>query len=118
MFPDLKLVETEASRSRKSYAAADGGEIVNEGEKTIEFMTNEGSCKKVKVQVAAVTKLLLSAVKIVKAGYKVELDDEKPMIKNMKTGETIKIRKKNGIYVMDLWIDTETMGRVFSRPGR
>ena len=118
MFPDLKLLETEASRTKKAYAAADGGEIINEGEKTIEFVTNEGKSKKVKVQVAKVTKLLLSAAKVVKAGYKVELDGDNPMIKNVRAGEEIKIKKKNGIYVMDLWIDTEKMGRVFSRPGR
>ena len=48
MFPDIAKKESEASRGGKSHAAANGGEIKNEGEKIIDFVTNEGYKKKAK----------------------------------------------------------------------
>ena len=64
------------------------------------------------------TKMLLSAAKINKAGYDIHLDQRAPMISNAKTGEKIHLMKRNGVFVMDMWIDTEKMGQVFSRPER
>ena len=62
--------------------------------------------------------MLLSASKISKAGYKCELDNDKPFIINPKTKERIELKHRNGIFTMDLWFDIEKWGRVFSRPGR
>ena len=117
MFPDVPIIETEASKNGKTYAAANGGEIKNEGEKVIPFTTNEGFQKKARFQVAKVTKVLLSASKITKAGYEVNLATQNPSIKHKKSGETIYLKEKNGIFVIDMWINTELLGRVFNRQG-
>ena len=52
MFPDFPTVETAASKAGKSYSAANGMSIANEGDKVIEFMTNAGTKRRMKFQVA------------------------------------------------------------------
>ena len=62
--------------------------------------------------------MLLSAAKINKAGYDVKLDQNEPTIVNARTGEKMKLKMRNGNFVIDMWIDTEIVGRVFNRQGR
>ena len=117
MFAAIPKVETAASLGGKRYAAANGSPIRNEGEKTVEFMTNCGKKQKVKFQLAEVTKVLLSADKINKAGFNVDLNAKNPMIMDTKTGAKIPLKRKNGIFVIDLWVNTEKVGRIFTWPG-
>ena len=117
MFPGIKTVETRASRNGKEYSAANGGAIKNEGEKVVSFTTHCGKRRKIKFQVAKVTKVLLSASKIAKAGFIVKLDAEDPYIMDRITGEKMTLKHQNGIFGLDLWVNTEEMGRVFSRQG-
>ena len=87
MFSAIPKVETEASMSGKKYSAANGSTILNEGEKTIEFVTNCGKKQKVKFQLAKVTKILLSADKVNRAGFDVDLNSKDPKIIDKKTGQ-------------------------------
>ena len=118
MFPDIVKVETAASKSGKIYAAANGSPIRNEGEKTADFVTSSGQKRSVKFQLAKVTKVLLSAGKIAKAGFKVDLNLVDPSIVNLRTGGKIGLKYKNGIFIVNLWVDTEKVGQVFTRQGR
>ena len=117
MFAAIPKVETAASVGGKKYAAANGSPIRNEGEKTVEFLTNCGKKQKAKFQSAEVTKVLLSADKINKAGFDVDLNAKNPMIMDNRTGAKIPLKRKNGIFVIDLWVNTEKVGQVFARPG-
>ena len=40
-----------------------------------------------------------------------------PFIKNIKTGKVTKLRHKNGIFLIDMWVDTEITGPVFNGQG-
>lgn len=46
--------------------------------------------------------MFLSAAKINKAGYDVNLDHKEPFIVNTKTGEKMKLKMRNVIYVIDM----------------
>lgn len=117
MFPQVKIEQTDDSRNGKEYTAANGGRIKNEGQKIINFTTDEGEEKKMKVQIAEVTRMLISASKVAKAGNYVSLDVTNPHIKNIKTGRVTKLRHKHGIFLLDIWVNTEVTGPVFSRQG-
>jgi hypothetical protein len=117
MFPRMKTEQTEDSRNGKEYTAANGGKIKNEGQKIIPFTTVEGQELKMKVQIAEVTRMLISASKVANAGNIVNLDAKNPHIKNIKTGKVTKLRHKNGIFLLDIWVNTEVTGPVFSRQG-
>ena len=115
MFPKMRIEQTEDSKNGKEYTAANGGKIKNEGQKIIPFTTVEGQELKMKVQVAEVTRMLISASKVAKAGNIVNLDATNPHVKNIKTGKVTKLRHKNGIFL--LGINTDVTGPVFSRQG-
>ena len=117
MFPTMKKKETEQSRKGKEFTAANGGKIKNESEKMIPFRTRENADKRVRAQIADVTRMLISASKMTKAGYKVHLDVESPYIQNVKTKKMTKLRHKNGIFLLDMWVNTDITGPVFSRQG-
>ena len=88
------------------------------GEKLVGFGTNEKTNHRVRFRVADVVKPLLSAGKVAEAGYEVNLNSSNPHLKCKRTGKVIKLRKWNGVFVLDMWLNTAELGPVFSRPGR
>ena len=118
MFPNVPKRETKESKSGKTFTAANGGKIKNEGEKVIPFQTSSGENRKVRGQLAKVTRMLISVSKMNKAGYKVSLDPDNPHIQDTKTKKITKLRHKNGIFLIDLWIDTSVTGPVFTGQGK
>ena len=117
MFPELPVKQTEQSKAGKEFTCANGDKIRNEGEKVIPFFTAEGEKKSVRAQRTKVTRMLIAVNKLNKAGYQVSLDAENPLIRNTATGKVTKLRMKNGIFLIDLWVDTEVTGPVFHRQG-
>ena len=116
MFPELPTKQTE--KTGKDFTCANGGKIKNEGEKIIPFHTNEGEKKSVRAQRTKVTRMMLiAASRLSTAGYQVQLDSDNPCMRKRAAGKVTKMRVKNGIYLMDLWIDTTLTGPVFSRQG-
>ena len=83
----------------------------------IPFRTPDGEEKRTRAQIADVTRMLISVSKITKAGYKVHLDADNPYIQNLKTKRITKLRHKNGIFLIDMWVNTEVTGPVFNRQG-
>ena len=61
--------------------------------------------------------MLISASKVANAGIIVNLGPKNPHIKNTKTGKETKLRHKNGIFLLDIWVNTDVTGPVFSRQG-
>lgn len=74
--------------------------------------------QKVKFQLAKVTKILLSADKVNRAGFDVDLNSKDPKTIDKKTGAKIAPKRQHGIFVLDLWVNTEKVGKVFSQPGQ
>ena len=100
-FENVPLIPTE--KVGKKYMAANGGSIVNKGERNIKCVTDVGIPIEVKFQVAKVCKPLISARKLSKAGHRVILEEHRPRIVSPQ-GFTTPLRISGGVYVLDLWV--------------
>ena len=98
------IKETEASRRGTAYKVANGATVRNEGERMITIGTKEGKVKNLRFQVADVSKALCSVASIVRAGHRVVFDSDHSYILHKGTGETIKLRLENGVYVLDAMV--------------
>jgi hypothetical protein len=116
ILPEIPITESPGSRAGKCYISASGGRIPNLGEKIVRIRTAAGNIKTIKFQIADVSKTLISVLKLIAAGNEVILDDN-PRIVNKKTNEVTKIRKQNGIFVIDLYI-IRPKPSGFTRPGQ
>ena len=116
ILPEIPIKESPGSRSGKCYISASGGRIPNLGEKVVRIRMQNGGVKTIKFQIADVSKTLISVLKLIAAGNEVILDDD-PRIVNKRTGEVTKIRKQNGIFVIDLYI-LKPKSSGFTRPGQ
>ena len=56
------------------------------------------------VQVAEVKRNLAGAMRIMKAGNRIVLDEEGSFIEDKKTGRQIKMRMENGDFEVDIWV--------------
>ena len=74
------------------------------GEKVFRLQTREGHKRTMTVQVAPVTKPLVSTVRLNEAGNDVNLTAVEPHIFNKKTKERTKLRRVGRSYVLDLWV--------------
>lgn len=101
---DYDIVPGEAFRSGKKYRAANGGILHNEGEKRVEFLTENGDLRRLCFQIAKVTKPLISAGKITAKNHRVVLDDDDAYIEHKITGVRTPLYKRNGVFVLRMWI--------------
>ena len=105
------------------YRAANGGTVPNEGEKEVEMITELGELRRMRFQVAKVTKPLAAAGRITANGHKIVLDEDESYIEHKATGTKTPLYKKNGVFVMRVWVKPKsgqakpTMSG-FSRQGR
>ena len=100
----FKLQETEASKNGLNFTAANGTEIKNYGKRDIKGYTGDWCPIEQSVQIAEVKRNLASAIKIVKAGNRIVLDDEGSYIEDKKSGRQIKIKMGEGEFEFDLWV--------------
>ena len=100
MFP---LRESEGSRKGQEYTAAakDSKPIVNEGQKTIDFVTKEGKKKIMVCQVANVNKILASIAGICDKGNHVLFRADGGDIISLSTKKKTPFRRLGNIYVLD-----------------
>ena len=106
----VPVKEGKGSREGVVYRAANGTIIRNEGEKKIKGRTKEGKPISMVMQVADVKKVLVSVGKITGANNKVVFDDEGSYIEDKATGEKTVIRKENGVYNLEMWVEVEEEG--------
>ena len=104
MARSVRVKETAASRQGLKYRAANGTAILNEGEKPIRGYSNEANLIDMTMQVAEVTKPLVSVRAMVKAGNKVVLDNGDSYILNKATGVKTRMEDRNGAFVFDIWV--------------
>ena len=100
----FELQETEASKNGLHFSAANGTEIKNYGKRDIKGFTGDWCPIEQSVQIAEVRRNLASAIKIVKAGNRIVLDDEGSFIEDKKTGRQIKIKMGEGEFEFDIWV--------------
>ena len=71
-------------------------------------------------QVTAVNKALASVSRMCEKGHQVVFDPRGSYIKNIETGETIPMRPRNGVWVLDVWAEkrpTSSKAQGFPWPG-
>ena len=103
MFP---MEESEGSKRKQTYTAAakDGKPIVNEGQKTVRFVTDTGQKKRMVCQVARVNKILASVAAICDKGNEVRFRRDGGDIINLTTMKKTPFRRLGNVYVLDAWV--------------
>ena len=102
--PGVKLEPSQMSKAGKGYRSATSQGIPNLGQKHLKAKTREGHKKTVVVQVADVTKPLISTARLNETGHDVNLTADDPHIYHKKTGQRTKLRRVGRACVLDLWI--------------
>ena len=98
--PGVPRRETEVSRRKLEYTVANGGKVVNKGEKEVPMITAEGEKASMTFQMADINKPLASVRRMCEAGNRVVFDEEGSFIENKKTGRKTNIQKERGVYVL------------------
>ena len=107
MFPEIKILQTNASRAGVQYTAAGGHQIPNLGMQRPYIHLLDGSKYTMAFQVAGVSKALGAVSRIVGAGNRVIFDDPNNVgsfIENKATGKQTPLRQHNGVYYLDAWV--------------
>ena len=80
--------------------------IYNEGQREVQATTEEFQARACVFQVAKVSKPLLSAAQVTKAGFIAILDgpNQESCLLHKKTGSRTSLKLDNGVYVLDLWV--------------
>ena len=67
-------------------------------------VSEEGSLRKMRVQVCDVNKALLSVRRVTQAGNRVVFDEDGGWIEDKVTGQKMWMREKDGQYLLKLWV--------------
>ena len=100
----ISIEEGEAKRKGVQYEVADGTLIPNVGEKSFVAVGEDGSLRRMKVQVCDVNKPLLSVRRVTAAGNRVVFEEGGGYIEDKTTGEKLWMREKDGMYILKLWV--------------
>ena len=117
-FPHLKVIPTPESIRGESWTCAGGKKLKKEGEIELEWYTNEGHMKKVKIKIGKVNRTLISADRLLEKGNDVILSKKRPRIVT-RNGQIIELRRKHGMFILDMWFKVPVDGNAssFTRRG-
>jgi hypothetical protein len=116
IFPG-KVCPSPWSRAGRGYRAANGTGIKNLGQVDVPFATAEGHRCKIPFQVAEVEQPLLSVSHLTSAGNLVQLGDTDGNVVNLKTGRSIALERRGGVYIMKMFIPDAAAPLPFGRQG-
>ena len=103
VIPGIKMVESEGSKKGQNWWSASNHPIKNEGQKLIPFKTTCGKKRRIMFQIANVSKSLVSVDALNETGHDVVLNKKNPRI-ICPNGEEIKLRRKNKVFVLDMFV--------------
>jgi hypothetical protein len=92
------------SRAGRGYRAANGTGIKNLGQVQVPFGTGEGHQCLIPFQVAEVEQPLLSVAHLTAAGNVCEMGHTDGRIVNLKTGRSIALERRGGVYIMKMYL--------------
>ena len=114
----FQTMETESSKAGEQFVAANGSVIENEGERNVEVHTLDGVKRSMVFQVTTVNTALASVARMNEKGNIVVFDGESSYIQNKQTGEVIPLKKKQGTWVLEVWVEKEPAAEAgFGRQG-
>ena len=94
------VLESPMSRVGGKYRAANGTRIANLGQQKVHFRTAEGHAVGMEFQVAEVERPLISVAQLTSAGNSLVLGETGGSIVNAKTGKTIELVRRGGVYLL------------------
>ena len=110
-------------RAGLHYVAASGTRIPNEGEFRLKWFSKEGAMACLTFQLAAINKPLLSVSHATDNDYCVVFNKHEGVdvsyILHKPTDTIMRLRRENGVYILDAWTEEEISGETdtsFSRP--
>ena len=101
-----KIPKVKGEKYGKKYQAANGGNVMNEGEKMAKCRTINNIPIDINFQVAKIVKPLLSVRKLSKSGHRVIIDEHRPHIISS-NGIYTPVKAKHGVYVVELWVKSK-----------
>ena len=97
---------SEMSKLGLAFSGPDGSEIPNLGEQDASWESDEGINCKMVIQLSDVDRILLSGTELADNGFEIALRKRDGFIKNLRTGKTIKLLRKGGVYIVRMWVKT------------
>ena len=104
MLPNVKIEDSEGSLRGQKFTSASKHKLKNLGQQKILACSEEGDELEVLSQIADVSKPLVSVSSICERGNRVIFGKSGGVVKNNYTGAEIPFYRKNGIYVLSLWL--------------
>lgn len=101
---EVPIEKTKESEAGIGYRGANGSHIKNYGESEIIGRMKDGQGVSMKMVVADVTKVLASVARMCERGNRVVFDDKGSYVECKRDGHRTRMEKRNGVYVMDMWI--------------
>ena len=104
----FSLRETEMSRRKVGFVAANGSKIDNYGERTVVGYTEGGEGVSMRMTCADVQKVLGSVHRMNLGGNRVVLDGAESYMESKRSGKRTKIHYENGQYALYMWVPSVT----------
>ena len=104
MLPHVTIQPSPGSQRGQTYTSASKHKVKNLGQQRIRACTEDGDETQVLFQIADVSKPLVSVASICERGSRVLFGRSGGVVIDMKSGKEIPIYKRNGIYVLSLWL--------------
>ena len=115
MLPNVKIVPPEGSKRGQGWTSASKLKLKNLGEQHVKACTEEGEETELLFQIADVSKPPVFVSAICERGNRVMFGRSGVVVKNLRSGREIPFVRRNGIYVLSLWLqDGDDSG--FTRP--
>jgi hypothetical protein len=111
------VVPSAMSRAGGRYRAANGARIPNLGQTTVKFRNDAGDSCATIFQIAEVERPLLSATQLAASGNTVQIDKNGGRIVCDKTGCSMALVRRSGVFVLRLHVVTDSASG-FPRQGR
>ena len=106
--PWIKTRPSEGSKRGQNFHTACGGELPNEGEKSVPIITREGKKGFANFQCADVSRPLMSVSRICDQGNCVVFTATGGYVLD-KQGSKTAFNRKNNVYVLDMWTKVEAV---------
>jgi lysophospholipid acyltransferase (LPLAT)-like uncharacterized protein len=105
MLLSVATTEGESFKRGVEYEVASGTTIPNLGEKCFIAVAEEGQRRKMRAQVCAVNKALLSVSRMVQAGNRVVFEQNGSYVEDLHSGEKMYMYEKGGMYMLKMWVE-------------
>jgi hypothetical protein len=114
--PGIALQSSEASRAGRCYTTADGGELPNLGEQTLQGCAEDGQPCRITAQVADVTMALLSVASVSEAGNTFHFGAKAGFIRHVASGRVTPLEKRGRLYYLSMWVEVPPPGAEEAAP--